>query len=349
MPAINIALALKALDKEIDLLFIGRKDGMEKAIVNRFNFSIREIEVAGLKRNPIGLIKFIWKWNKSLSQASAIIKEFEPQAIVGTGGYVSAPVVRMAHKMGITVFMQEQNSLPGLATRTLSRMAENIFTAYAGARYLPAEKCRLTGNPVRPDLLDADREAALNEFGLDSGKKTILVLGGSSGARGINNAILEIVKAGMIPSDWQLLWQIGQKDFSEIASSIPDRFSGKYLPFIHNMPGAYSVADLIISRAGAMALAEIAVWGLPSILIPYPHATGDHQMLNANEFAFGGAAIVIAEQDISEKLLSTLIELTRNINKRSEMAEASRSLAKPDAAMIIAKTVLDRINEIQKN
>lgn len=350
MPAINIALALREIDKDIDSLFVGKKDGMEKAIVTRFNFPIREIEVTPMKRSIKGIINFILNWNKGLKQATSTIREFEPQVVVGTGGYVSAPVVRVAHKMNIPIFMQEQNSLPGLATRTLSQMAGTIFIAYDGAtKYLPSQKCRLVGNPVRPDLLNSNREDANKEFSLDSSKKTLLILGGSSGARGINNGVLEIVRLGMIPENWQLLWQIGNKDFSEVASRIPDKLSGKYLPFIHNMPAAYAATDLIISRAGAMALAEIAVWGLPSILIPYPHATGDHQTLNAREFAESGAAIVIPESAIAERLAITLTELMKDTERRNVMARGAKMLARPNAASDIAKVILEKINEVQAN
>ena len=348
MPAINIALALRNLDREIETLFIGKKDGMEKAIVTRFEFPIKEIEVVPMRRSIKGIINFILNWNKGLKQAESALREFGPEVVVGTGGYVSAPVVRTAHKMRIPIFMQEQNSLPGLATRTLSQMADSVFIAYEGAtKYISKQKCRMVGNPVRPDLLNANRDEGIKEFSLDSSKKTILVLGGSSGARGINNAMLEIVKLAGIPDDWQILWQIGQKDFSEVAFAIPDKLRGKYLPFIHNMPAAYAIADIIISRAGAMALAEIAVWGLPSILIPYPYATGDHQTKNAREFAENGAAVVIPEKALSVHLSMALSDLLNDVEKRSVMARAAKMLARPNAANDIAKTILEKINEVQ--
>jgi UDP-N-acetylglucosamine--N-acetylmuramyl-(pentapeptide) pyrophosphoryl-undecaprenol N-acetylglucosamine transferase len=351
MPAINIALALSRKDENLIALFVGKKSGMEAAIVNRFGFQIKEIEVVALKRNPIGILRFILNWNKGLKQAANIIKEFQPQVVVGTGGYVSAPVVRSARKLGIPIFMQEQNSLPGLATRTLSKMAENVFIAYeSAAKYLPLEKCRLVGNPLRPDLLDGKKSVAISEFGLDSSKKTLLIVGGSSGARGINSALLALVNSSMVPSGWQLLWQIGQREFDSIYLSIDkSKFPGKMIPFIHNMPDAYAAANLIISRAGAMALAEIAAWGLPSVIIPYPFATGDHQTINARDFAQSGAARVIPESELGEKLHKTLTELCSDENLRSNMAQAAKRLARPEAANQIAQTILERINEVQKN
>jgi UDP-N-acetylglucosamine--N-acetylmuramyl-(pentapeptide) pyrophosphoryl-undecaprenol N-acetylglucosamine transferase len=161
--------------------------------------------------------------------------------------------------------------------------------------------------------------------------------------------MLSVVKSGIIPTEWQILWQIGERNFSEVASSIPDSYRGKYLPFIYNMPGAYSATDLIISRAGAMALAEIAAWGLPSILIPYPYATGDHQTLNAIEFTLLGAGVVIPESEAERRLPLTLEELMTNSERRSSMAAAARELARPEAATIIANAVLEKIDEIQEN
>ncbi len=351
MPAINIALALSRKSGNLQALFIGKKNGMEAPIVKRFGFQIREIEVVALKRNPIGILKFILNWNKGLKQALEIINDFQPQVVMGTGGYVSAPVVRAAHKQVIPVFMQEQNSLPGLATRTLGRLAQNIFIAYdSAAGYLPREKCLLVGNPVRPDLLDGSRDNSYSEFGLDPAQKSLLIVGGSSGARGINAAVLKIANSGLIPSGWQILWQTGKKEFEEISGAIDKtKFHGKVLPFIDNMPGAYSITDLIISRAGAMALAEIAAWGIPSILIPYPFATGDHQTQNAGEFTRSDAAVVIPESEIGEKLQALLDGLLSDKEKRSRMALAAKKLARTDAAYKIAETILEKINEVQEN
>ncbi len=351
MPAINIALALSRKRENMQALFIGKKDGMEAAIVKKFGFQIREIEVVALKRNPVGILRFILNWNKGLKQALEIINDFRPQVVMGTGGYVSAPVVRAAHKRDIPIFMQEQNSLPGLATRTLGRMAQNIFTAYeSAATYLPREKCLLVGNPVRPDLLDGSRDAAYSEFSFDPTQKTLLIVGGSSGARGINAAVLKMVDSGLISSGWQILWQVGKKEFEEISGAIDKtRFHGKVLPFIDNMPGAYAIADLIISRAGAMALSEIAAWGLPSILIPYPFATGDHQTQNAKEFARSDASIVIPESEMGGKLPPLLDTLFSDQERRSRMAQAAKKLARPDAAFKIAEKILEKINEVQTN
>jgi UDP-N-acetylglucosamine--N-acetylmuramyl-(pentapeptide) pyrophosphoryl-undecaprenol N-acetylglucosamine transferase len=277
-----------------------------------------------------------------------ILREFDPAVVVGSGGYVSAPVIRAAYKLGMPIYFQEQNSLPGLATRTLGKMADTIFTAYeSAARYLPAEKCRLVGNPLRPDLLDIRRDCGAKEFSLDSQKKTLLILGGSSGARSINDLVSGIFKAGSLPADWQILWQTGQKDFGEVSAALSGiKFSGRILPFIDNMSAAYACADLVLSRAGAMALAEMAARGLPSILIPYPHATGNHQTLNARAFGDTSAAILLAEPVPQENFESVLKNILADEGRRAQMSSNAKKLARPEAAKIIARTVLDRINEI---
>lgn len=351
MPAINIALEMKRLDDRLTPLFIGRRGGMEAPIVAKFGFQLKEIDVTGLKRSPTGVIRFIMNWNKSARQAIDIMREFDPLVVIGSGGYVSAPVVRAGVKLGKPIFLQEQNSLPGLATRSLGKFASAIFTAYESAsKYLPPEKCRQVGNPIRPDILGADRRAALDEFGLAADRKTLLVVGGSSGARGINQAVLDLVNSDFLPGGWQVLWQTGQKDFDSLSQQVlPGKLRGKMQPFIFNMPGAYAVADLILSRAGAMALAEIAAWGLPSALVPYPHATGGHQRLNAREFESSGAAAMVYENNIAAELKNVLNELLNDDKKRSAMSAKARGLARPDAAEKIARTILDKIDEIQKN
>ncbi len=348
MPAINISLEIIKLDSSLLPLFVGKKDGMEKDIVTGFGFDIREIEITGMKRNLLGILNFALRWGRGLKQASEIIKEFSPAAVVGTGGYVSAPVVRAAGKFEIPIFLQEQNSLPGLATRTLAKKARMIFTAYESVnKYLPKSNCRMTGNPIRPDLIGFSREKACLEFGLDSSKKTLLVMGGSSGARGINSQVSRIIEEGKIPGQWQILWQTGKKDHSMIRESIPDvRFSGGIFPFIRNMPGAYAAADLVLSRAGAMALAEITATGLPSVLIPYPHATGDHQTLNAAELEKEGACVVIREEEMGSKLAETLNKLFSDGSLRERMSQVSKKISRPEAARVIAKDIMEAINEV---
>lgn len=348
MPAINIAREMVKSNDVIKPYFVGKKDGMEKRIVESYGFEIGEIDFIGMKRTFAGILKFAMKWYTGYSQAKNIIDTIAPLAVVGTGGYISAPVVRAAHKRKIPVFLQEQNSIPGLATRTSSKYALKIFTAYESAsKYLGEGKCSPVGNPVRADLGNGDRETAYGNFNLDSDKKTILVLGGSSGARGINSAVRTLVEEKGIPAEWQLLWQTGADDYENIGSFFSDATSSlTIMPFIDDMPAAYAAADLVISRAGAMAISEITALGLPSILIPYPYATGDHQTINARFVEEAGACVIIREQELNEKLNDTLYELIDDNGKRHVMSENARRLGRPKAAEIMARTILEMIDEI---
>lgn len=347
MPAINIAIEMAILKDEISPCFIGRKNGMEREIVEKFGFEIKEIDIIGMKRNIAGIIKFALKWFTGYSQAKKAVNEFSPLAVVGTGGYVSAPVIRAAHKRGLPVFLQEQNSLPGLASRTLGKYARVIFTAYESAgKYLKSEKCRLVGNPIRKDIADTNRAESYGTLGLDPRKNTLLVLGGSSGAKGINDAIMMLVKNKGIPDNWQVLWQTGKKEYETINSAVPSAGDIKIMDFIYDMPAAYAVADLVVSRAGAMAISEITAAGLPSILVPFPYATGDHQTLNAKSLEESGAAVVIKESEIKERFEEAVSSLIADSDARKMMSEKSRQLGRPDAARTIAKSILEEINEI---
>ena len=348
MPAINIAREIVALNKEIEPRFVGKKNGMESRIVKGYGFEIDEIDVIGMRRTITGILKFAVKWFTGYSQAKNIINDISPVAVIGTGGYISAPVVKAAHRKNIPIFLQEQNSLPGLASRTLSKYALVIFTAYESAgKYLGRAKCMLIGNPVRTDITSANRTDSSKQFDIDPQKNTLLVLGGSSGAKGINSAILNHIKGNRIPDNWQIIWQTGISDYEFIISSLsPDEGRIKIIAFIDDMPAAYAVSDLVISRAGAMALSEIAVAGLPSVLIPYPYATGDHQSLNAEFLEDSGAAIIIREKEIDDRFKDVINDLFNNTQKRRLMSENAHRLGKPEAAGIIAKTILEKINEI---
>jgi len=348
MPAVNIAREIVALNKEMVPHFVGKKNGMESEIVKNQGFDIDEIDVIGMKRTISGIIKFAVKWFTGYSQAKNIINNISPVAVIGTGGYISAPVVKAAYRKDVPIFLQEQNSLPGLASRTLSRYALIIFTAYeSAAEYLDREKCLLIGNPVRTEITSANRIDSSKQFDIDPQKDTLLVLGGSSGAKAINTTILNLVRENYIPDDWQIIWQTGKSDYEFIKSSISeDERRIKTIAFIEDMPAAYAVSDLVISRAGAMALSEIAAAGLPSILIPYPYATGDHQTLNAKTLEESGAAVVIPERETNHRLEGVLNDLINSTARRRSMSDSARRMGKPQAAKTIARTILEKINEI---
>ncbi len=345
MPAINIALAVKRIDDVCELLFIGKRDGIERGIVSGYGFAIEEIDVVPMRRTLSGIVRFLISWRRACRQTSGILKAFHPDAVIGTGGYVSAPAMRMAGRRGIPLFIQEQNSLPGLAARFGAKYAEIVFTAYDKAsEYLDSQKCCNVGNPIREDICDGVRETAYGKFGLDPGKNTLLVLGGSSGARNINESMLRLLSEGFLPEGWQLLWQTGKADYARIDDSLKSSKDVNVViePFIDDMPSAYALADLVVSRAGAMALAEIAAVGLPSVLIPYPHAAGDHQMLNARVLQDKGAAIVISEKEMDTRIEDVLSRLFQDTESRKKMASAARAMARPDAARNIAAIILER-------
>jgi UDP-N-acetylglucosamine--N-acetylmuramyl-(pentapeptide) pyrophosphoryl-undecaprenol N-acetylglucosamine transferase len=348
MPAINIAREIVAINKGIVPHFVGKRNGVERKIVENHGFDIDEIDVIGMKRTITGIIKFVAKWFAGYKQAQNIISGISPVAVIGTGGYLSAPVVKAAHRKRIPIFLQEQNSLPGLATRTLSKYALIIFTAYeSAAKYLDRAKCLLVGNPVRTVITGANRSESYKQFDLDPQMNTLLVLGGSSGAKAINLAVLNLIQGDGLPDNWQIIWQTGESDYEFIKSSITrhDRMI-KTIAFIDDMPAAYAVTDLVISRAGAMALSEITAVGLPSVLIPYPYATGDHQTLNAKALEESEAAIVIPEKETDNSLEGVLNDLFNSAAKRRSMSDNARRMGKPEAAKIIARTILEKINEI---
>ncbi|UCE65003.1 MAG: undecaprenyldiphospho-muramoylpentapeptide beta-N-acetylglucosaminyltransferase [Candidatus Zixiibacteriota bacterium] len=348
MPAINIAREIGALNKEIEPHFVGKKSGMESRIVKSYGFEIDEIDVIGMRRTITGIMKFAVKWLTGYGQAKNIVNNISPIAVVGTGGYISAPVVKAAHRKGIPIFLQEQNSLPGLASRTLSKYALVIFTAYESAgKYLGRAKCMLIGNPVRTDITRADRAESYKQLDLNPQMNTLLVLGGSSGAKTINSSLLNLIEGNRIPDNWQIIWQTGISDYELIESSLsPDECRIRVIAFIDDMPAAYAVSNLVISRAGAMAISEIIAAGLPSVLIPYPHATGDHQSLNAKFLEDSGAAIIIREKEIGNRFKDVINDLFNNTQKRKLMSENARRLGKPEAARRIAETILEKINEI---
>lgn len=343
MPAINIASEMIKANENVKPLFVGKRGGMERDIVSRFGYDIEEINVIGMKRTIFGVAKFIMNWNTGNIQASKILRRFDPAAVVGTGGYVSAPVIRAARRMNKPIFLQEQNSLPGLALRSVAPHANTIFIAYESAKsFFRKSKCELTGNPIRTDIIDREKESSIRKFGLDLDQKTLLVLGGSSGATSINEMVSKIL-IDSLPEDWQLLWQTGGRDYNRFYEKCSDKLRGGIFSFIDDIPSAYAAADLVLSRAGAMALSEITVAGLPSVLIPYPHATGDHQTLNARVLEEAGAAVIVTETEINSRLISVLERMMTNDSERDGMGKAAKAMGKPCAAREIARTILERI------
>ena len=344
-PAVSIANAVKAMRPDAKILFVGALGRMEMQRVPAAGYEIKGLPICGFDRkNLLKNVKVLYKIWKSQRMAKKIIKDFRPQVAVGVGGYASGPTLNKAAAMGIPCLIQEQNSYAGVTNKLLAKKAKKICVAYEGMeRFFPAEKIILTGNPVRQALLETTitREDAIRSFGLDPEKKTILLVGGSLGARTINESMLrhlDLIKE----SGLQFIWQTGKYYSAEIA----ERLKGQELPnlkvtdFITDMGSAYRAADLVISRAGASSISEFCLIGKPVILVPSPNVAEDHQTKNALALSTRGAAIYIKDAEAPEILLQTAIDTVNDADKLKSLSENVLKLALPDSANIIAKEVI---------
>ena len=344
-PAVSIANAIKALRPDAKILFVGALGRMEMQRVPAAGYEIKGLPICGFDRkNLLKNFKVLYKIWKSQRMAKQIIKDFQPQVAVGVGGYASGPTLNKAAAMGIPCLIQEQNSYAGVTNKLLAKKAEKICVAYEGMeRFFPAEKIILTGNPVRQALLDTtiSREDAIKSFGLDPTKKTILLVGGSLGARTINESVLQHLDL-VRSSDVQLILQIGKRFSAEIS----ERMKGQNIPnlkvtdFISDMGAAYKAADLVISRAGASSISEFCLIGKPVILVPSPNVAEDHQTKNALALSTRDAAIYVKDAEAPATLLELAIKTVNDEAKLKSLSENVLKLALPDSAEIIAKEVI---------
>lgn len=350
-PAVSIANAIKALEPDAKILFVGAQNRMEMQRVPDAGYEIKGLPVAGFDRKHLFKnISVIFKLIKSQLMAKQIIKQFKPQVAVGVGGYASGPTLKMAGMLGVPTLIQEQNSYAGVTNKLLAQKASKICVAYEGMeRFFPKDKIIMTGNPVRQGLLkQTSHEEAVKSFNLDPQKKVILILGGSLGARTINNTLtagLSLIKDN---PDIQFIWQTGKiyfqqvKEVIEKAGNIPNLYVND---FIKDMATAYSAADLVISRAGAGSISEFCMLGKPVILVPSPNVAEDHQTKNALALVHKDAAIYIKDIEAQEMLLPKALEVIKDKNKLEELSRNILKLALPDAAEVIAKEVLKLINK----
>ena len=346
-PAVSIANAIKALQPEAKILFVGALGRMEMQRVPAAGYEIKGLPIRGFFRP-------LWKpanigvaidYLKSKWQAKKLLKEFKPDVAVGVGGYASAAALGAANSLGIPTLLQEQNSYAGLANKNLARKAEKICVAYEGMeRFFPAEKIILTGNPVRQNLLDTtiSREEAIKSFGLDPKKKTILLVGGSLGARTINKSMLQHLDLIKSSTDVQFIWQTGKIYSAEIAKKLEGQVfpNLKVTDFITDMGAAYKAADLVISRAGASSISEFCLIGKPVILVPSPNVAEDHQTKNALALSTRDAAIYVKDAEAPATLLKLAIDTVKDEAKLKSLSENVLKLALPDSAEIIAKEVI---------
>lgn len=345
-PAVSIANALKAKRPDAHILFVGALGRMEMQRVPAAGYDIVGLPVCGFDRKHLWRnIAVLWKLAKSQLKARRIIKEFRPQVAVGVGGYASGPTLKVAGMMGIPTLIQEQNSYAGVTNKLLAQKAEKICVAYEGMeRFFPAGKIIMTGNPVRQDLLDrqTDRNEAIRSFGLDPEKKTILIIGGSLGARTINQCVLSYLDL-IRSSGVQFIWQTGKIYIDDARRRVAEAGELPMLhvtDFISRMDLAYSAADLVISRAGAGSISEFCLLHKPVVLVPSPNVAEDHQTKNALALVDKGAALYVKDSEAQEKMLATAIDAVNDAPRLRTLSENIAKLAFYNSADRIADEVL---------
>ena len=354
-PAVSIADRFRARHPDAEILFVGAEGRMEMTRVPEAGYRIIGLPIAGIQRSlSMSNLAVPFKLAASLWRARKVVRDFRPDIAVGTGGYASGPVLFAASMAGVPTLIQEQNGFAGVTNKILAKRAAKICVAYEGLeRVFPKDKIVLTGNPVRASILDGkkSRQETLDEFSLSAGRKTFLVLGGSLGARAVNNAVFESIDT--LASDGsQLLWQCGKLYYNQYRREL-DRLVAEHpekdlenrvalVPFISDMNAAYSVADFIISRAGAGTISELCIVGKPSVLIPSPNVAEDHQRHNAQALSSKGAAVFIPEsENLSADLSLAAARLLSDASLCSELSRNISSMARPDATS-------DIVDEIEK-
>ena len=350
-PAIAIANAIKRDEPDADILFIGARHKMEMEKVPQAGYRIEGLDIAGFNRSS--LIKNLGlplKLIKSFLQVRKIVSDFKPDAVIGVGGYSSFPVLRYAQQKGIPTFIHESNSFAGKTNIMLGKKASKVFTATDGMeKFFPGDRIVITGNPVRTSIAEAQisRDEAILFFGLDPAKKTILSVGGSLGAQSINEAINEGISS-LIAAGMQVIWQTGKPYAAMAAERAVDNKQIWVNAFITQMEYAYAAADLVVSRAGAMAIAELCVMKKPVIFVPYPFAAEDHQTVNAGNLVKKNAGIMIKDSDAKKDLVPQLIALAKDEQKQEDLKRNIARLAVKDADEVIARVILKTINDKTK-
>ncbi len=343
-PAIAIARAVEQMRPGTEILFVGAIGRMEMEKVPAAGYKIEGLEISGISRsNMIKNISLPAKVLKSVKKAKKIISEFNPDVIVGVGGYASAPTLWAGIRRHIPTLIQEQNAYAGVTNKILAKRVNKICVAYSGMeKYFPANKISITGNPVRQDItgLEAKRSGAVEFFKLNSDAQTILIIGGSLGARTINESIKNSL-ALFAENNVQIIWQTGKAFYTE-ASELAKQYSNiRVFDFISKMDFAYAASDVVISRAGAISLAELCIAGKPSILVPSPNVAEDHQTKNANSLAEKNAAIVIIDEVAVKQLGAEVIKLAKDKILRNSLSKNISALAITDSAQRIAKQIIE--------
>lgn len=356
-PALAIARGLQNKYDNVELLYVGTKKGLEADIVPKEGIAFKTVEVEGLQRKiSLQIFSTGLKVTKGFLQAKKIVQDFNPDIVIGTGGYVCGPVVLAAALQKKPTLIHEQNAYPGITNKVLARFVDKIVVTFPeSVKYFPNKpKITVAGLPIRPEILQAEKEEGYKKLNLSSSKKTILVVGGSRGARTLNIAMVKALATLKDQQDLQVIHVAGQVGFQETMErakslGIPVDNSGNItiIPYLYDMAHALRVTDLIVCRAGATTIAELTALGLPSILVPYPYASENHQEHNARALENQGAAILIKDSDLSaEILLKTILKVLEGDNLTS-MAKNSKAIGKPQALESILNTidqVLDKYN-----
>ncbi|AUD04629.1 undecaprenyldiphospho-muramoylpentapeptide beta-N-acetylglucosaminyltransferase [Spirosoma pollinicola] len=344
-PAIAIANELKAIDPATEILFVGAEGKMEMEKVPRAGYTILGLPVVGIKRElTLSNLAFPFKLGRSLIRAQQIVRDFQPDAAIGVGGYASGPLLLAASLKGVPTLIQEQNSYAGLTNKVLARWAKRICVAYPGMdAFFSADKIKMTGNPVRSDIQSANQQVDAGRafFSLESTRSTLLIIGGSQGARTINESIegglQRFVDAGI-----QVIWQTGPAFIERARTAIAKTGSAliKAYDFIYDMDKAYAVADSVVSRAGALSVSELCLVGRPAILVPLPTAAEDHQTKNAMSLVDHQAALLVNDRTAREDLVTAALNLLADPAQQLKLSQQIKTLAKPNAARDIANEVI---------
>lgn len=348
-PAIAIAKAIKTIEPNADILFVGAKGKIEMEKVPKAGFPIKGLWISGFHRQlTLRNLMFPFKLISSLYKAWSILRKFKPDAAVGVGGYASGPTLEMSTRLGVPALIQEQNSYAGVTNKLLSTKVEKVCVAYDNMERFFGDKVVLTGNPVREEItqIEGKKEEAQSHFDLKPDKHTVLIIGGSLGARTVNNAMednFEIIKN---QKNIQYIWQCGKLYFDEFQTKETAKLPNIHLTkFIDRMDLAYAIADIVISRAGATSISELCLVGKPTILVPSPNVAEDHQTKNAMALVEKDAAILVRDADASEKMILTAQSVLSNDEQSAELSENIKKLGKKNAAEVIAREVLSLVKK----
>jgi len=352
-PAIAVAQELRKKHQNVEITFIGTRRGIESKAVPSAGFLIKHIYAAPMSKQLVKLLKFLFVNFAGFLQALSILISIKPNLVIGSGGYVSAPVITASAILGIPIVLLEQNVLPGKTNRFLSKFAKKVLTSFEDSKkFLPEGKAILTGNPIRREIMERDKNEAFSILNLSPEKFTLLITGASQGARSINEAVVKSLTVWK-DMDWQIIHLVGRKNYEEVKRATDPILTGmkcEYLciDYTEDMASVYAMADLVVARAGASTLAEITAVGIASILVPYPHAADNHQEKNARWMEKCGGSVVILDNDVKEKLAHEVMNLAENVEKRKLMASSSKKIGKPGALESIMGELDEFLNSPQR-